>query len=238
MKDVLERLKEADLTGNEAKVYYELLKKGELVANQLAKNLSLDRNLTYSVLNKLIDKGQVSYIIKNNKKYFSITKSENLLNSLKTKELLVKELIEDLNKIHIVEESEQEIVVLEGKDGLRTLLNLVIKEKEFCAFASTGWAYYQLYEMPRVAKEFITKKVNVRLIGHTKLKKTEAFKLPNAKYRYVDVESKSPTSIFGDYVSIHLTTREKPLIILIKNKDIAETYRNYFEFMWKFAKEK
>ena len=32
-----------------------------------------------------------------------------------------------------------------------------------------------------------------------------------------------------------MTTKEKPYIILIKNKDIAETYKNYFEFMWKAA---
>ena len=62
-----DKLREAGLTGNESKVYYELLKKGQLSANQLAKNIGMDRTLTYTVLNHLIEKGMVSYTIKSNK---------------------------------------------------------------------------------------------------------------------------------------------------------------------------
>jgi len=65
--DTLEKLQQAGLTGNESRVYLELVKKGELSANQIAKNLGMDRTLTYTVLNHLVEKGQTSYIIKENK---------------------------------------------------------------------------------------------------------------------------------------------------------------------------
>jgi sugar-specific transcriptional regulator TrmB len=236
MVDILERLKEAGLTGNEAKVYYEILKRGELSANQAAKNISLDRTLTYTLLNNLIEKGQVGYIIKEKKKFFSITKPENLLNTLKKKEIIVNDLIEELNKITVLNEPLHDIRVYEGKDGLRSFVNLILKEKEFCAFGSTGWAYSQLYEMPRIVKTY-RNKIKIRLIGSKKLKKSKTFSIKDFNCRFIDAESKSPTSIFGDYVSIHLTTKEKPYIILIKNKDIAETYKNYFEVLWKIAKK-
>ena len=61
---VYEKLQQVGLTGNEAKVYLELVKKGESSANQVAKDIGMDRTLTYTVLNHLIEKGQVSYIIK------------------------------------------------------------------------------------------------------------------------------------------------------------------------------
>ncbi len=237
MKEILEKLKEAGLTGNEAKVYYELLKRGELVANNIAKNIGLDRTLTYTILNNLIEKGQVSYIIKEKKKFFSATDPDNLLNSIKKKEAVIKDLILELKDIKTLNESEQEIKIYEGKDGLRSLVNLMLKEKEFCAFGATGWAYYQLYEMPRIAKEIVKKNIKVKIIGNRKLKKTEVFNLKNIESRYLDVESKSPTSIFGEYVSIHLATKEKPFIILIKNKDIADTYKNYFELLWNIAEK-
>ena len=64
--DIYEKIQEAGLTGNEARVYLELIKKGELTANQIARNISMDRTLTYTVLNHLIEKGQVSYVIKEN----------------------------------------------------------------------------------------------------------------------------------------------------------------------------
>ena len=237
MENVLDKLKEAGLTGNETKVYYELIKKGELIANNIAKNIGLDRSLTYTILNNLIEKGQVSYIIKEKKKFFSVTSPENLLNSIKKKEAKIKDLIPELKKIKVLTESEQEVKIYEGKEGLRNLVNLAFKEKEYCAFGATGWAYFQLYEMPRIVKAIGEKKIKVKLIGSKKLKETEAFKLNNFEYRYLNADSKSPTSIFGEYVSIHLTTREKPFIILIKNKDIADTYRNYFNVLWNIAKK-
>ena len=97
--NIHEKLQQAGLTGNESKVYLELIKKGESSANQLAKNLSLDRTLTYTILNHLIEKGQINYIIKENKKFFNISSPESLINQIKAKQLLILDLIKDLKKI-------------------------------------------------------------------------------------------------------------------------------------------
>ena len=72
MEGIEEKLRKAGLTGNEAKVYLELLRKGALSANDLAKKISMDRTLTYTVLNHLIEKGLVNYVIKEKKKFFQL----------------------------------------------------------------------------------------------------------------------------------------------------------------------
>jgi len=59
--------------------------------------------------------------------------------------------------------------------------------------------------------------------------------LKNLKVRYLEVKSPATTTIYNDKVAIHILT-DKPLIIIIKNKDIADGYRNYFEILWKIAK--
>ena len=233
--DIYEKLQEAGLTGNEAKVYLELLKKGELSANQTAKNLGIDRTLTYTILNHLIEKGQVSYVIKKNKKFFSCSNPENLLNPIKKKEVLLLDLIKELSNVRKQEQQGTEINVYEGKEGLRNFINLALKEKEFCAFGSTGRAFYALYEMPAIAKKIDKSNTRVRIIGNKKYRGTEAFKFKKMEFRYLDAESEATTSIFGDYVSIHLI-KDKPIIIIIKNKDIAQSYKNYFELLWKIAK--
>ena len=234
--DTIEKLQQAGLTGNESKVYLELVKKGQLTANQIAKNLSLDRTLTYTVLNHLSEKGQVSYIVKEKKKLFSITKTDNLLNSLKSKEILVKELIGDLTKIKKETQENVDVQVLEGNAGIRTLLNLFLKHKGFSSFGSTGLAYFALPEMPAIAKKVEKIKINVRIIGNKKYKGTEAFNFKKFQYRYLNIKSNATTSIFGDYVSIHMIQdMPKPFIILIKNKKIAESYQNHFEVLWKQA---
>jgi len=233
--DINEKLKQAGLTNNEAKAYLELLGKGELSANQLAKNLGMDRTLTYTVLNHLIEKGQVNYKSKENKKIFSCSNPENLLNPIKAKEFIIEELIKELKKIKKKEQQETEFNIYEGKEGLRTAIHLMIKHKSFCAFGSTGRAFYALYEMPAIIKQIEKSKTKVRIIGNKKYKGTEAFGFKKFEFKYLNIESEATTSIFGDYISIHLI-KEKPVIIIIKNKDIAKSYQNHFEFLWKQAK--
>lgn len=233
--EILKHLEEAGLTGNESRVYLELVKKGELSANKIAKNLGMDRTLVYTILNHLIEKGQISHIIKQNKKFFSVSPPENLLNKLKEKEIKILDLISDIKKIESTTPSETEIKIYEGKEGLRTIMNLIIKEKELYAFGSTGRAYFELYELPAIAKTIEKSKMDIRIIGNKRLRGTESFKF-KFEYRFNNIESEATTAIFGDYTSIHLI-KEKPIIILIKNKDIAQSYRNHFEFLWKSAEK-
>ncbi len=234
--EINEKLQKAGLTGNEAKVYLELLKRGGLSANQVAKNLGMDRTLTYTILNNLIEKGQVNYVVKENKKFFSISNPENLMNQIKAKEFLVLDLIKDLKKIKPLEQKETIINIYDGKEGFRVMMNLVKNEKEFFAFGSTGRAFYQFYEMPAIAKMFEKLRVKTKILGNKKYKGTEPFAFDFIEYRYNNIKSEATTSIFGDYVSIHLI-KGKPIIIIIKNKDIAESYKNYFEYLWGKARK-
>src|SRR6056297_533065 len=152
MEKLKEKLNKAGLTGNESKVYLELLKHNELGANELSKKVSMDRTLTYTVLNHLIEKGLISYIIKKNKKFFKAESPENLLNPIKEKEFFTKDLISELNKIQKTSKKDYEIKVHEGKEGLRNLMNLILKYKQFLSFGGTGRAYDQLYEMQAIVK--------------------------------------------------------------------------------------
>jgi len=234
--DIYEKLQKAGLTGNEAKVYLELLKKGELSANQIAKNIGMDRTLTYTVLNNLIEKGQVNYTIRENKKFFSCSNPDNLINPLKAKEFIVFDLIKELKTIKKEEKKETEISVYEGKDAIRNMYNLFREHKEMLAFGATGRAYDYLYESPALTKELVKKGLNGRIITSKKYKEHPMTKIKNIKVRYVDYESEATTTLFGSYMMIHLA-KDKPFIILIKNKDICDSYKKHFELLWKMAKK-
>lgn len=229
------QLTKAGLAGNEAKVYLELLKKGKLSANEISKKISMDRTLTYTVLNHLIEKGMVNYVIKNNKKFFQSADPSNLLNKIKEKEEFVKDLIKSLKQIETVKEVEQEVNIYEGKEGLRTFTRLFIKHNSALSFGATGRAYDFLYESPAIAKELVKKGFKAKIITSPKYKKHSMIKIKGIQTKFLDIKSEATTSIFGDYIAIHILT-QKPLIILIKNKEIAESYKNHFEVLWHVAK--
>ena len=56
--------------------------------------------------------------------------------------------------------------------------------------------------------------------------------------RFMGNGFKSPAAIdiFGDYVFI-LLWEETPYAFIIKNKNIADSYRFYFNFLWNMAKK-
>jgi HTH-type transcriptional regulator, sugar sensing transcriptional regulator len=235
MEKLKEQLTKAGLTGNESKVYLELLKHKELTANELSKKISIDRTLTYTLINNLIEKGLISYIIKQNKKFFKSEKPENLLNPIKEKEFFISNLITKLNKIQKENYSSHEVKIFEGKEGLRILFKLIFNNKHFISFGGTGRAYDQIYEMQAIIKTLNKKDFSGKMIIQEKYKNHEVTKQNIIKTKYSQIQSEATTTIFGNYVSIHLA-KEKPLIILIKNKDIADSYRNQFEILWKQAK--
>ena len=233
--DLQEKLKKSGLTGNEAIVYLELLRLGSINGSKLAKKVGLDRTLTYQLLNNLIEGGLVSYIIKEHKKHFQASDPINLLNTIKEKEVFIKDLIPELKRLEIVKETEQEINVYEGIEGLRTLMREIIKEKSFCSFGATGRAYDTLYELPRITKELAKKRHKARIIINPKYKSHRMLEMKNIESKFLDIESEATTTIFGDKISIHMI-KEKPIIIIIKNKEISESYRKHFELLWKIAK--
>ena len=232
--DINEKLKEAGLTGNEAKVYLELLRNGSLSANQLAKNLGIDRTLTYTILSHIIEKGQANCVIKESKKLFQATNPENLLNAVKEKEIVIKELISELRKIKTRKQEETEINVYEGKEGIRVLIKELQKIGSFDTFGATGRAYNLLFEAAPIAKQAEKRQAQVRLITNKKYKGEEFIKYKFLKVKFIDIESEATTCIFKDKISIHLI-KGKPVVIIIKNKDIANSYRNYFNYLWKRA---
>jgi sugar-specific transcriptional regulator TrmB len=233
--DINEKLLECGLTRNEAKVYLELAKKGELSANSLAKNLGIDRTLTYTILNHLIEKGQVKYIKRENKKFFSCSEPNNLLNHIKAKEAVISQLILDLTKLKHENPGETEVNIYEGTEGIRVLYRELQNSKNFDSFGATGRAYNLLFESHSIAKKAEKAKFQVRIITNNEHAKEEFLRYNFIKAKYFDIKSEATTCIFGDKISIHLI-KGKPIVIIIKNKEISESYRNYFNYLWKSSK--
>lgn len=59
-----EILKEIGMTETEIKVYIALLEQGESLASKISLKAGVERAVTYHILEKLIKKGIVSYVIK------------------------------------------------------------------------------------------------------------------------------------------------------------------------------
>ena len=65
------------LAKNESKLYLSLLELGSASATQLIQKSGLHRAVVYDILERLIEKGLASFVIKGRKKYFERVNSKN-----------------------------------------------------------------------------------------------------------------------------------------------------------------
>ena len=238
MDDLTRVLMKLGLQEQEVKTYLALLDLNEATATKLAENTGLGRVHMYQILNKLMDKGLASLVIKNNVKYFLAAEPENLLKDLHEKE---KELLSVLPMLKARQEQplpEIKVEVYKGVEGFKSVLNDRLKvggdvhsfgvdESLFKTKFGTVIDQFFRQEKEQKLKEFI--------ITSEKVKFTYEHK--HIHYRFISEKffDPTPTAIYADRVMIIIW--EPLTTILIRNKNLADSYRKHFSLLWKMAKE-
>lgn len=247
----IETLERVGLSPNEAKVYFALLDLGSSLAGKMADKTGIHRRAVYDALNRLVEKGIVSFVIKSGKKYYEAANPEKLLwflkekeEGIKRKEEIIKKILPDLTLRYKQTKSKLETSVYKGKEGVKTVMELVLKEKkDWLSIGSTGKGPKLLpYFLPHWEKRRLKLKINYKVlvadIQEGRKRAKYLAKTPFTEFRFLPKDIKSPQTvwIFGDKVAIILSSLEQPVITLIENKEIADSFRDYFNWLWRVSK--
>ncbi len=235
MEDVLE---DFGLTKLESKVYLTLLDLGPSLAGLITRKSGIHRRTVYDALERLMQKGLVGYIIKNNRRYFEASDPERLLELLKEREETVKNIIPELKLKYEKTFDKAETLFFKGKNGLKTVFEdqLNIKKEILVLGASSLTSEVLKYYFNWFDKRRIEKKVKLKLIYSEDARKKRDIKFAEVKYLKVN-DSNTAVNIYDDRVAIVHWKKENPFVILIKDKDISDSYRNYFNLIWGIAKK-
>ena len=239
----LEILKQVGLTETEVKVYITLLEIGPNLASTISKKANVERAVTYHTLEKLTRKSVIGYVIKENRKYFSACEPEKLKDLLKEKEDLLNDLIPDLIKIKKLDEHPFSIEVFRGKEGFKTIMEDLIKDKlSYYIIGYTGKGpeiaeYWYIHWNKRRVKNKIWRYLLVK----TGQESMEALKYPLTRIRTLSSEtiqeSRSSIIIYGKEKVLLFLPIQEFAGIRIKNKEIHDSYKEYFDILWKIAKK-
>ncbi len=240
--DVLEDL---GLSEAEAKVYLALLETGSTLAGPIIKKTGLHRGTTYQILQRLIEKGLVSFVIKSGKRYFEATNPNRFLEILKEKEEKIQEILPSLIQKRQLSKEKQEVNVYSGYKGIKTVCENILEELknggEYLDFGVSGLfretmgPYWDLWQ--RKKKKY---KIKAKCIFDETLKEKNPALLKEyygeAKFHQKEFKSMTDTIIYNDKVILFIWTAKPPIAIIVQNRENADSYRNQFNLMWGLLK--
>jgi HTH-type transcriptional regulator, sugar sensing transcriptional regulator len=245
-------LRELNFTEGEIKVLGALVKLQKSTISKIIELSGVSSSKVYSILDKLVHKGLVSYISSNKIKEFQLSNPENLLDYIKTEKerienveskanSLIKEMKKSLQKYQ-----KEEANIYRGIQGVKSahfnLLNELKKGDEY-VFFSVEQNMLEQKSVQLMFKSIHNKRdgrgIRSRGIAQPKLKKIfkKAFTL-NDKYqiRYHELTLNQGITIGKDRIIIENTFPE-PFAVEIISPQTAKSYREFFNHLWKLAKK-
>jgi len=224
----------------EAHIYITLLKNQATTASKISEKIGVDRTTTYDILARMIENGVVSYAIKNNVKYFQPADPTHILQDLKEKERTFQEILPKLEALSKMEKEETKVELFKGKEGLKTVLKIMLKDKKDYTMAGGGKEMSGFF--PIYINQWLRKAHKLNIRG--RILAEESFGDhptdiigENENYRMTSKKFVSLTTfVWGDKTAFGIFTA--PLyVVLITNKEVADRQRIYFDYLWKLAKK-
>jgi len=233
-------LEDIGLTSAEIKVYLALLELGPSTAGPILEKSGLHNSVVHMTLNRLIEKGLVSFVKEGKKHVYQAADPKHITEYINEKKERFEALLPQLLATGQAAKKKPEVTVFRGIKGIKELLFELLDAggSEHHTFGSSrkslmlGDAWWVAYHRKRARRGIIAK-----LLFNESLQswKAEA-KYPKSEVRYTKAgfEPLTETIIRNDAIGL-IIWADKPIGILIRQKEAAGSYDEFFQLMWKTA---
>jgi len=236
---MIEELQEIGLNRRESICYSALSELGSSKIGVICKKTGIPSSKIYEILNKLIQKGLVSYIIKGKIKHYQASDPKVLLSYIEEKRKKIKEILPQLLLKQKLSKK-QSVEMFEGQKALFSLFIDLIKD----AKSRELYLVFSINEENKNEQANIffrnltlrrkQKRLDVRLLKNIKYYKKE--KHTKLKIRYTKFSLPQGITIFRNYVII-LSWIDSPVAIKIESVAFADQLKDFFLELWNIAKK-
>lgn len=240
------------LAKNEAKIYETLLREGDSSVGKISEKSGVHRRNVYDTLYRLMEKGLVFEIIKSKENIYQAVEPRKLQESLNEKAEELNSALPDLEKIFFNVPAEYRVQTYKGKEGWKNYMRDIISVGEpFYSIGAQGaWLDERVQSFfPSFIKQIKKKKLEMyHLFDHEVLKSNhpiiqevgEHYKFIPKKY-----STTSGIDIFGDRINMmheqqlgKVGTDDEIIFTVIQNKNLADSFRTWFQYMWDMCPKK
>ena len=234
-----ETLQELGLNRRESICYSSLLELGSSRVGDIIKKTGIPSSKIYEILDKLIKRGFVTHVIKNNVKHFQASDPKTLLNYIEERKRKIEEIMPQLLLKQKLSKK-QSVEIFEGQKAIFTLFTDLIEDTKpnelYLVFSineenKSDQANLFFKNLALRRKE---KKLDIRLLKNINyyVKETHT----KLKLRYTKFNLPQGITIFRNYIII-LSWVESPVAIKIESDVFANQLREFFLDLWKTTKE-
>ncbi len=243
MEEIETTLQKLGLNPSEIKVYRALLALGSSLAGNITKYAQINRSHGYDALERLIEKGLVSYVMKENRKYFQIETPQKLLELAREekqraeeKEKEVQNFLPSLTAQFKSMQEKPEAAVYRGKRGIKSIFEDILRHKEYWAFGSSG-KFKEIMDpfFTHFQNAVIKKKIKCRLLIGEKARGRNILEHADRRFLPEEYITLISTLVYENKVAI-ISWSTDPVGFVIEDQKVADSYRSYFTVMWKQAK--
>ncbi len=239
-----ELLEEIGLTKAEINVYLALLELGSSTTGPIVEKSRASSSKIYEILEKLIQKGLVSYIIQEGIKHFEAADPKRILDYLQEKQArLVQQtkeitsLLPELELKKTLSKYKSEATIYKGMKGMQTAFKELLKGPK-----STNYVFV-VGEMDERLNDFFKKLYVERALRgiRTKTIFSEAGRgyyesrkgTPLFEGKVIGTTTSPATiNIYGTKVNMRMGTSKDVLCVMIDNKELAESFLEQFNALW------
>lgn len=241
------------MSKGEIKVYSALLKHGEMTTTPLANESEVTKSKVYDILEKLIKKGLIGYNIKNNVKHFFINDPRKIIDYLNKKEedieknkLEIEKVLPALIKQRDSSTSGRVAEIYEGFNGMQTIreeLMLTYKKGDNLLvlgapkIANEKWEGWLLDFHRKRINRGIGMKIIYNFDAREYGKIRKKMKYTSVRYLPDGINPPNWIDIFPEAVMISIINQESVISFVIRSKEIANSFRAYFEIMWRVSEK-
>jgi len=246
-------IEKVGLTKGESKVYVALLEIGQSSITEIVKGSGVSTSKSYDILHRLEEKGLVSHVIIGGVKYFKAANPERLKEILEEKHkdventiLRIDKLIPELVAKQKLKEGDEEAEIFVGVKGLISVFNEEtewMKKTKGISYVigatkggGAGKQIDDFFNLLQAKRDRL--KLRTRLVFNDNMRGKFQY-LEKSKYceiRYIEVGSEMTSiNIFNDKTVIAIYSK-RPFLFVIKSKDVAEDFREYFNILWRKGK--
>ena len=249
----LEILKKIGLSEGEIKVYSALLEIGVTSINSIHEKVGMDRRNIYDILNKLIERGLVTYMEENGKRVFKVSNPDKLISYIEEKKSSLNEVKNEVEKImptmqEVFKSEKQELFseVFRGAEGMKAVWDDLLNYDNIYWIGS---GMYVPLRFPAFWNDWNARRMKKKVGSYHLFRSDKREDVENRKgfdknkisnWKFLPAEfSGNPTVTvaYGDKVA-QMLLGESISVFVIQSKELAENYKKYHKFLWdKVAKD-